>query len=279
VRRTAGRGWAASGARNAGGVATRARARAVREAIEAAEELARAGVGGPAGGFAPAASAGAGPAAGGVAGVGHAAAAGMAQQGPFTTLNSMLTAHAAYTDLPDDAALEAFIRTRACFKNTQTETLKDGPGDLTVLGRALQAVLKVATAITVERYFGPNEELGIALLLSAFDGDALSLARTTLADTPPSDGATFRLHGALLAVLRAYLPPRAAKLWRDACNDFVFPQSFSQGWTALVRLFDLQSRGLFWFRFRTRRTPPPNRTCPRRQELDIDEHTDPMYQR
>jgi hypothetical protein len=28
-------------------------------------------------------------------------------------------------------------------------------------------------------------------------------------------------------------------MWRDACNDFVFPQSFSQGWTALVRLFDL----------------------------------------
>ena len=25
--------------------------------------------------------------------------------------------------------------------------------------------------------------------------------------------------------------------------------------------------------------PPPNRTCPRRQELDIDEHTDPMCQR
>ena len=164
----------------------------------------------------------------------------MAQQGPFTTLNSMLTAHAAYTDLPDDAAREAFIRARAGFKNTQTETLKDGPGDLTVLGRALQAVLRVATAITVARYFGPNEELGNALLLSAFDGDALSLARTALADTPPSDAAAFRLHGALLAVLRAYLPPRAAKLWRDACNDLVFPQSFSQGWTALVRLFDLQ---------------------------------------
>ena len=52
MRRTAGRGWAAPGARNAGGAATRARARAVREAIEAAEALARAGVGGPAGGFA-----------------------------------------------------------------------------------------------------------------------------------------------------------------------------------------------------------------------------------
>ena len=164
----------------------------------------------------------------------------MAQQGPFTTLNSMLTAHDAYTNLPDEAARETFVRARASFKPTQTETFKDGPGDLPVLGRALQAVLRVATAITVARYFGPNEELGNALLLSAFDGDALSLTRTALADTPPSDAAAFRLHGALLAVLRAYLPPRAAKLWRDACNDLVFPQSFSQGWTALVRLFDLQ---------------------------------------
>jgi hypothetical protein len=41
-------------------------------------------------------------------------------------------------------------------------------------------------------------------------------------------------------LLRAYLPPRAAKLWWEACNEFVFPQGFSQGWTELVRLFDLQ---------------------------------------
>ena len=46
----------------------------------------------------------------------------------------------------------------------------------------------------------------------------------------------------VLALLRAYLPPRAAKLklWREACDEFVFPQGFSQGWTELVRLFDLQ---------------------------------------
>jgi hypothetical protein len=131
----------------------------------------------------------------------------------------MLTSHDAYTNLPADVK-EAFLRAHASVKHTQTETLKDCPGDLTVLGRTLQAVLRVATAITVTPYFGPNEELGIAFLLSVFDGDALSLARTALADTTPSDGATFRLHGAFLTVLRAYLPPRAAKMWRDACNDF-----------------------------------------------------------
>jgi hypothetical protein len=53
-------------------------------------------------------------------------------------------------------------------------------------------------------------------------------------------GTAFRLHGALLALLRAYLPPRTAKLWWEACDEFVFQQGFSQGWTELVRLFDLQ---------------------------------------
>ena len=222
--------------------------------MEAATALARAGVGGPAGGgapagagpvagvVAPAGGAGNGPAAGGVTGVGHAAAEGMAQaqQGQFATLDGMLTSYVGDTTLPDAAAQEALLRVRAGFKPTPAETFKDGPGDLTVLGRALETILKVATTVTVTRYYGPNEELGIALLLPVFDGDAVSLARTTLADTPPSDGATFRLHGSLMALLRAYLPPSASKIWRDACDDFVFPQGFSQGWTAIVRLFDLQ---------------------------------------
>ena len=159
----------------------------VREALAAALE-----------GGAPAAGAGAGPAAGGVAGVGHAAAAGMAAQGPLATFAGMLTSYVTYNDLLDDEK-RTYLQARANFKHQQTETLKDGPGDLTVLGRAIQAVLRVATAITVARYFGPNEELGIALLLSAFDGDALSLARTALADTSPSDSAMFRLHDTLLS--------------------------------------------------------------------------------
>jgi hypothetical protein len=86
----------------------------------------------------------------------------------------------------------------------------------------------------------PKRTLALRFFYAAFDGDALNMARTALSDTPQSDGDTFRLHGALIALLRAYLPPRAAKEWRDACKDFVFPPSFSQGWTSLVRLYDLQ---------------------------------------
>ena len=105
----------------------------------------------------------------------------------------------------------------------------------------LERCLKLATTITVARYYGDNEELGMAYLLSVFTGDAAGLAHTALADTPPSDHAAFRLHGALLALLRAYLPPRAGKELRLACAQFVFPASFARGWTELVRLYDLQS--------------------------------------
>ena len=133
---------------NAGGAATQAQARAVREAVEAAEALARSGVVGPAGGFEPAAGAGAGPAAGGAA-VGQAAAAGMAQaqQGQLATFAGMLMSYGAYNSLTDDEK-RAYLQARASFKHPPTEPLKDGPGDITVMTKALQAALKVATAIS-----------------------------------------------------------------------------------------------------------------------------------
>jgi hypothetical protein len=160
------------------------------------------------------------------------------QQGPLATFDSMLTSYGSYNALTDDEK-RAYLQARASFKHPPTEPLKDGPGDITVMAKAIQAALKVATAITTSRTYGTNEDIGVALLCSAFDGDTLNLAHTALSDTQQSDGATFRLHAALIALLRAYLPPRSAKLWRDACDDFVFPQSFSQGWTSLVRLYDL----------------------------------------
>jgi len=212
----------------------------VREALAA--ELAR-GAPAPGAGAGPAAG-GVAPAAGGAAGGGHPAAGGMAQQGaqrgPMATFDSLLTAYLAYLALADDAARSAFLRERVGFKATPGETFKDGPGGLTVFARLFDAVLRIATTGMVGRYYGPNEDLGLANFLGAFEGDALGLARTALTDTPPSDVAGFRLHGALLSLLRAYLAPRAAKLWREACDEFVFPQGFSQGWTELVRLFDLQ---------------------------------------
>ena len=160
----------------------------------------------------------------------QAAAAGMAAQGPLDTFAEMLTSYRAYHALTDDEK-RAYLQARASFKHPPPETFKDGPGDITVLAKVLQAALKVANAITTSRTYGTQEDIGTAFFYAAFDGDALNMARTALSDTPQSDGDTFRLHGAFIALLRAYLPPRAAKEWRDACKDFVFPPSFSQEWT------------------------------------------------
>lgn len=65
---------------------TWSRVRAVREVLETVTALARAAVGGPAGGVASAVGAGAGPGTGGVAGFGHAVSIGngQAQRGQLT---------------------------------------------------------------------------------------------------------------------------------------------------------------------------------------------------
>ena len=170
--------------------------------METAEALARAGVG------SLAAGAGVGPAAGGVAGVGHAvAAAGMAQRGPLATFDALLQAYLDHNALVNDAARAAFLRDRVGFKPTLAETFKEGPGDLEVFARLFDAVLRVATTCMVGRLYGPSEDLGAANFLGAFEGAALALARTALNDMAASDQAALRLHGALLSLLRSYLPP------------------------------------------------------------------------
>jgi hypothetical protein len=158
----------------------------------------------------------------------------------MATFDSLLTAYLAYLALADDAARAAFLRERAGFKVTPGETFKDGPGGLAVFDLLFDTVLRITTTGMVDRYYGPNEDLGLENFLGVFEGKTLGLARTAITDTPPSDGSVLRLHGALLSLLLTYLPTRAPKLWRESCDEFVFPHGFSQGWTKLVRLFDLQ---------------------------------------
>jgi len=109
--------------------------------------------------------------------------------------------------LSDDVALAAFLRQRAGFKATPGETFKEGPGGLGVFARLFDAVLRVATTCMVGRLYGLSEDLGLANFLGAFEGHELALARTALADTPASDQAAFRLHGALLSLLHAIFRP------------------------------------------------------------------------
>jgi hypothetical protein len=59
----------------------------------------------------------------------------------------MLASYGTYTALTDDEK-RAYLQARANFKHPPTEPLKDGPGDITVLAKTIQADLKVATAIT-----------------------------------------------------------------------------------------------------------------------------------
>jgi hypothetical protein len=115
----------------------------------------------------------------------------MAQQGaprgPMSTFDSLLTAYLDYLALADDAARSAFLRERVGFKASPGETFKDGPGGLGVFACLFDAVLRIATTGMVGRYYGANEDLGLANFLGAFEGDALGLARTALADTPASE--------------------------------------------------------------------------------------------
>ena len=77
-------------------------------------------------------------------------------------------------------------------------------------------------------------------ILSCFVGDAVGIARTAIDEAPASCQAQYRLHSVLWVLLQAYLPPRAAKEWSLMCKAFVFPDNFAQGWTELVRMYDLQ---------------------------------------
>ena len=76
-----------------------------------------------------------------------------------------------------------------------------------MFARLFDAVLRVATTCMVGRFYRLSEDLGLTNFLGAFEGDALALARTALADTPASDQAAFRLHGAMLSLLHAIFRP------------------------------------------------------------------------
>ena len=88
----------------------------------------------------------------------------MAALGPLATFAEMRTSYRTYCDLADDEK-RAYLQARASFKHPPPETFKDGPGDITVLAKVLQAALKVANAITTSRTYGTQEDIGTALFL------------------------------------------------------------------------------------------------------------------
>jgi len=77
----------------------------------------------------------------------------------MTLFNTMHDGYLAHLPLADATARMAALRERGPFKPAQVEPFKAGPVDIMVFDDMLERCLKLTTTITVERYFGDNEEL------------------------------------------------------------------------------------------------------------------------
>jgi hypothetical protein len=78
----------------------------------------------------------------------------------MTAFNTMHDGYLPHLPLADVTARMAALRERGPFKPAQVEPFKAGPVDIMVFDDMLERCLKLTTTITVERYFGDNEELG-----------------------------------------------------------------------------------------------------------------------
>jgi hypothetical protein len=67
------------------------------------------------------------------------------------------------------------------------------PGDLAVFAQVYEIIRKLNSTLIIGRFFGAQEELGNACLLTAFMGDAANIARTAIEDAPASTNRVYRL--------------------------------------------------------------------------------------
>jgi len=153
-------------------------------------------------------------------------------------LDQLINAHDHFQGLEENAQT-VWINERRTFKPVVGPSFSQAPGTIDVFAMVYAIVRKLADLLSSGRFFGAQEDLGVACILSDFDEDAVAVARTAIDDAPPSTQAAYRLHAALCAFLMAYLPPRAAADWRELRASFAWPDTFSSGWTTAVRLFDL----------------------------------------
>jgi hypothetical protein len=78
-------------------------------------------------------------------------------------------------------------------------------------------------------------------MLGAFSGETFKFMRGALDDAQASSTTTFCLHDALLEMLLAYLPSKAAKEWRDMRAAFVWHPNSPHVWAELSRVYDLRA--------------------------------------
>jgi hypothetical protein len=88
-------------------------------------------------------------------------------------------------------------------------------------------------------FYGPEEDMAHTHVLSVVTGPAANHMRITLDEASPSNDNTFRIHSALLAFLRAYLPHRAVEEWRVSQSAFRWGDTFPGSWAGVVCLDDL----------------------------------------
>ncbi len=90
----------------------------------------------------------------------------------MTVFNNMRNGYVNHLALADTPARVAALREHRPFKPAQVEPFKTGPDDIMVFDDMLERCLKLATTITVVRYYSDNEELGIGYFLIVFTGES-----------------------------------------------------------------------------------------------------------
>lgn len=159
-------------------------------------------------------------------------------QSPMPGLDSLLTTYAAFVAL-DAPEQRTWLDARKSWKPPSVTPCLQGPGSLETFAAVYEVVLKLAENLSAGRFYGSQEDLDCAHILSAFTGDVIVIARSAIADAAASDQTAYRLYTALRALLWAYLPLRAAADWRRLRAAFVWPENFASGWAEATRLYDL----------------------------------------
>ena len=100
-------------------------------------------------------------------------------------LDQLISAHNHFQGLEANAQT-VWINERRTFKPVVGPSFSQAPGTIDVFAMVYAIVRKLADLLSSGRFFGAQEDLGVACILSAFDGDAVAVARTAIDDAPPS---------------------------------------------------------------------------------------------
>ena len=121
----------------------------------------------------------------------------------------------------DEDARVAYVKERCHQKAPIASPFSLSPEGVGNFYEAMELVRRIAEAILLCRCFGVNEDVGKGITIGATTGAAANFMHNAFTDAAASDGNGFRIHRALFAFLRSYLPPMAAREWRRMRAQFV----------------------------------------------------------